>query len=309
MYQGLAASTRRTYSSAQLKFINFCVMIGHVSSSGSPCPATEWTLCLFATFLANSLRHSSIKVYLSAVRSLHVDKGFPDPLENCLRLQRVVRGIKRSQGSLPANPRLPISSNILRIIHSALDLTSFDDHMFWAACLLAYFGFLRSAEFTVPSLSAFDPSRHLSVRDIAVDVPLNPSCLQICIKASKTDPFRKGCNILIGPGSPPLCAVQAVVSFLERRGNRPGPLFLFENGLPLSRSLLTDRLRAILLSAGLPGNFSSHSFRIGAATSAARAGIPDHLIQVLGRWESDAYKQYIRTPPDLITRAAKSMVD
>ena len=98
---------------------------------------------------------------------------------------------------------------------------------------------------------AFNPSHHLSVRDIAVDVPLNPSCLQICIKASKTDPFRKGRNILIWPGSPPLCAVQPVVSFLERRGNRPSPLLLFKNGLPSSRSLLTDRLRAILLNAGL----------------------------------------------------------
>ena len=62
------------------------------------------------------------------------------------------------------------------------------------------------------------------MRDIAVDVPLNPSCLQICIKASKTDSFRKGRNILIWPGSPPLCAVQPVVSFLERRGNCPGPV-------------------------------------------------------------------------------------
>ena len=86
---------------------------------------------------------------------------------------------------------------------------------------------------------------------------------------------------MIGPGSPPLCAVQAVVSFLECWSNRPGPLFLFENGLPLSGSLLTDRLRAIVLSAGLCGDFSSHSFQIGAATSAARAGIPDHLIQVI----------------------------
>ena len=59
-----------------------------------------------------------------------------------------------------------ISSNIFRIIYSALDLNSFDDPMFWAACLLAYFGFLRSAEFTIPSLSAFNHSRHLS--DIAV---------------------------------------------------------------------------------------------------------------------------------------------
>ena len=309
MYQGLASSTRRTYSCAQEKFVNFCIMTGHLSPYGSPCPASEWTLCLFATFLADSLRHSSIKVYLSAVRSLHVDQGFPDPLENCLRLQRVVRGIKRSQGALPSRPRLPVSSNILRIIYSAIDLKSFDDVMFWAACLLAYFGFLRSAEFTVPSLSAFNPSVHLSVSDVSVDVPLNPSCLQVFIKASKTDPFRKGCNILIGLGSPPLCAVQAVVSYLARRGQRPGPLFLLENGLPLTRSLVTDRLRAIVLSAGLSGDFSSHSFRIGAATSAVKAGVPDHLIQVLGRWKSDAYKQYIRTPPDVIIRAAKSLVE
>ena len=133
--------------------------------------------------------------------------------------------------------------------------------------------------------TAFGFKDHLSVCDIALDVPLNTSYLQICIKASKTDPFRKGCNILIRSGSPPLCAVQAVVSFLEHWGNRPGPLFLFENGLSLSRSLLTDRLRVILVSAGLPGDFSSHSFRIGAATSAARAGIPDQLIQVLGPLE------------------------
>ena len=200
------------------------------------------------------------------MRSLYVDQGFPDPLENCLRLQRVVRGIKRSQGALPSRPRLPVSSYILHIIYSALDLNSFDNVMFWAACLLAYFGFLRSAEFTVSSSSVFNPSVHLSVSQVSVDVPLNPSCLQVFIDASKTDPFGQGCNFFIGLGLPPLCAVQAVVSYLALPGHRPGPLFLSENGLPLTLSLVTDRLPAILLSAGLPGDFSSHSFRIGAAT-------------------------------------------
>ena len=153
------------------------------------------------------------------MQSLYVDQGFPDPLENCLRLHRVVRGIKHSRGALSSRPRLPVSSNILCIIYSALDLNFFDDVMFWAACLLANLFFLRSAEFTVPSLSAYNASVHLSVSDVSVDVPLNPSCLQVLIKASKTNPFRKGCNILIGLGSPPLCAVQAVVSYLARRGH------------------------------------------------------------------------------------------
>ena len=95
-----------------------------------------------------------------------------------------------------------------------------------------------------------------------------------------------------------LCAVHSVMSYLTCRGDIPGPLFLLQNGQPLSRSLLTDWLRLILASANIPGNFSSHSFRIGVATVAARNGVPDHLIQALGRWSSSTYQLYIRTPSD-----------
>jgi len=35
--------------------------------------------------------------------------------------------------------------------------------------------------------------------------------------------------------------------------------------------------------------YSSHSFEIGAASTAAAAGIPDWKIQALGRWSSDCY--------------------
>jgi len=85
------------------------------------------------------------------------------------------------------------------------------------------------------------------------------------------------------------------MTYLASRGDVPGPLFLFQNGQPLSHALLTDWLRQILASTNIPSNFSSHSFRIGAATVAAPNGVPDHLIQALGRWSSSAYQLYIRT--------------
>ena len=291
MAGGLTPSTQKAYASGQCKFVEFCHQAGKLHPNGLPCRADEWTLCLSVSFLADSIQHLSSKVYLSAVRSLHIEQGFPDPLLNCLRLQRVLRGVKCSQGSLAAQ-RLPITDSLLLVIHRALDLKFFYHCTFWAACMLGYFGFLCAAEFTVPNLASFSPASHLSVADIAVDSLQSPACLHVWIKASKTYLFRQGCHIHIGLGRTPLCAVQALLAHFSLRGNVPGPLFLLANGQPLSRLILTDWLQQIFSTAGIEGNFSSHSFCIGAATVAARNGIPDHQIQALGCWTSNTYQLF-----------------
>ena len=58
-----------------------------------------------------------------------------------------------------------------------------------------------------------------------------------------------------------------------------------------------EEIRKLLRALELPeDNYAGHSFRIGAATSAALAGIEDSTIQLLGRWQSGAFLRYIRTP-------------
>ena len=240
------------------------------------------------------------------VHALHIEQGFADPLVNCLRLQQVLRGIKRSRVDSRATCH-PVTDSAMLLIFKSLDLNIPDHTMFCAACNLAYFGFLCSAEFMVPNLASFSTDVHLSLEDIAFDSYHIPTLLRVRLKASKTDPFRKGCFIHIGRGRSPLCAVQSLIAYLNVRGKGARPLFLFQDGRPLSRVALTDWLRRILSAAGIPGSFSSHSFRIGAATVAARNGVPDHLIQALGRWSSNAYQLYIRTPSESLARLSNQL--
>ena len=68
-------------------------------------------------------------------------------------------------------------------------------------------------------------------------------------------------------------------------------------------------LRSALPRAGIDEKlYSGHSFRIGAATTAARGGIQDSLIKVLGRWQSAAYQIYIRTPPEVLRGVARQLL-
>lgn len=296
----LAASTHRTYSSAQRKYILFC----RENDIYPPLPATERVLCLFITKLAQSIQSSSIQVYLSAVRSLHLLHGFTDPMADCQRLHHVLRGIKRVQGPV-SYKRLPITDDLMHIIFGSLTVNNPDHEMFWAACTLAYFGFLRAAEFTVPNADVFNPQLHLQLSDLSFDSHDHPTCLRVHLKTSKTDPFRQGCDIHIGQGSSTLCAVHAMAKYLHHRGSNPGPLFLFANGQTLSRHRLSTWLQNIFSNAKLPGQFNTHSFRIGAATVAARNGVPEHIIKKLGRWTSSAYMLYTRTSANSLAKVSR----
>ena len=56
---------------------------------------------------------------------------------------------------------------------------------------------------------------------------------------------------------------------------------MHENGEPLTRSQLVAWVRDATARFGLEGNYSGHSFRNGAATTAASMGVPDHLINIV----------------------------
>ena len=161
--KGLAESTRKAYSGGQRRYLGFCASAGLLAV-----PAGEDVLCKFVAKMANEgLKHRTIKSYMAGVRHLHIEEELSDLfLPSLSRLHYVMRGVKRSQGEagISGRERLPITPPLLRRIKAVWNLRASDpDHvMLWAACCLAFFGFLRDEGMTVSSDSGFDASVHIA---------------------------------------------------------------------------------------------------------------------------------------------------
>lgn len=117
-------------------------------------------------------------------------------------------------------------------------------------------------------------------------------------------------KVVIGRTGGDICPVTALLRFLAIRGKLPGPLFVDANGKPLTKGRFVAEVHSALTRANLPtAEYASHSFRIGAATTAAAAGLEDSLIQTLGRWKSSAYLVYIRMDPRQLAAVSNSLAN
>ena len=79
-------------------------------------------------------------------------------------------------------------------------------------------------------------------------------------------------TLCLGKMDSQLYPVDALLPYIVVRGNQESPLFIMADGRRLTRQLFSDSLDNILASLHLDsGEYTTHSFRIGAATSASMA--------------------------------------
>ena len=295
---GLAEATRRTYASAQKRYATFCS-----DMQLTPLPLTEYNCCLFVSFLAmQGLSAQSVSAYLSAIRHWHIEAGFGSPPTSLWpRLHYVLRGVKRQQAGALKRTRLPITPDILTALFKVWAEgqmePEFEARLLWAACCVCFFGFFRAGELLASQGGTQLPPVQLG--DVAVDDHCSPSMLRIHLKKAKTDPFGRGVEVFLGKTGQLLCPVTALLGYLgvRPRTSEKVPLFVNRDGTPLAKESFVRRVKAALTMAGINHQaYSGHSFRIGAASTAASRNVPSHMIKMLGRWSSDAYMLYIHQP-------------
>ena len=298
MHTSIASNSRSTYEAAARTYSTFCHQ-----TQVSLFPLSEQKLISFVCSLARRLSYQSIKTYLSGLRFHAISMGYYPKISEMHQLYYVLRGIRRHQGlNTRSQRKSPMSISHISVLfrRSSFLLNSFDACMVQAVSSIAFFGMLRVSEYTSPGVNTYNASVNLTVDDAHIA----NGVLSLTIKASKTDPFRIGVVIRFASIPSPFCPVALCCSYLRLRGRAPGPLFIFSDGSFLTRSRLSVFIQSVFPSS----NLNTHSFRIGGASAAASAGIPDSSIQVLGRWRSDAFLRYLRFSVEDIRHFMSNMV-
>ena len=125
----------------------------------------------------------------------------------------------------------------------------------------------------------YNPNTHLSFSDVATNNPSHPTVISVNIKLSKTDQGRVGYLVVLGKTDDVLCPVMALLQSPARRGGLPGALFQWQDGT--QQSLWKQSGKVCLQQTSQ--QYAGHSFRIGAATTAAMMGLQDSAIQIISK--------------------------
>ena len=317
----VSVRTLSAYETGLRSFQTFLLM-NNLAQHMDPLPrVSEDVLCLYIAHCYKNLHlhYTTIKLYLCGIRFAYLQSGVPCPLiehaNSSVRITTLLNAVKRIQGQVK-RPKHPIDSTILTKMCEILQtgyLSPYMDCLLHAACVTAFFGFLRCGELTI-NHHEFDPTTHLCLGDLT----FMDNHVQLHLKASKTDPFRHGINIPLFKlnNSSKLCPFTSLQKYVTKRcklftlKNAPtDPLFLDESGNALSRATFLFHVKQVLQRLGLDSTrFQGHSFRIGASSSACKARLEDHLIKTLGRWTSDCCRTYIHTPEQVIQNAQSALI-
>ena len=83
-----------------------------------------------------------------------------------------------------------------------------------------------------------------------------------------------------------MCVARQLTAYCKFRPNIDGQLFCHLNYKKLTRFQFLAILRSALKLIGLSSDdYNTHSFRIGAATTAAMLGKNENEIKSVGRWK------------------------
>lgn len=288
-----ADNTRKAYRSAIRQFEKW----------GGRLPTDRDTVVRYLLARAKSLNPRTLDLHLTAISQWHHYQGLPDPVRDPL-VRKTMDGIRRTHGQPKRKARALRLEHIAQMVNHLRQLPDTKKkHRDIALILTGFFGAFRRSELVA-----------LQVNDLVWE----PEGLLIRLPRSKTDQQAMGLARALPFGAKNCCPATAIMEWMDVAGIDEGSLFRPVNRWDqvYEKALNPGAINDLLKTLGKTCQFdfvpdlSSHSFRRGLSTSAARERVDFELIKKQGGWKSDATVwEYIEEGQQFTNNAALVLME
>ena len=268
-----------------------------------------WSETAHATFIAWCLkretRSTTIEVYKSKIRKIHTMSGLPWLAGSSTLTNAAIKGRQNTQAKTKA--RLPITPATLLLLKHKIreaNWTMVKKRLIWAVSCTLFVGSFRVSEILAAKSNIHVLNNTLlnkHVQECTENISgAQRNFLKVLLENPKEDRNRLGVHVelfeLPGLFFDPVKAVRQwrAASGLETEPDQP--VFRGEDGTNITPAEYNACLKALLKDdiKYENGKITSHSFRAGVATTMARLGYTEDMIQLQGRWSSQAYLRYCK---------------
>ena len=267
----MSDNTRKAYRSAIRQFEKW----------GGRLPSDRDTVVHYLLARAKSLNPRTLDLHLTAISQWHHYQGLIDPVSDPL-VRKTMEGVRRTQGQPKRKAKALRLEHIAQMVTHLRQLPDTKKKQRDIALVLTgFFGAFRRSELVAIQIG---------------DLVWEPEGLLIKLPRSKTDQQATGLVRALPFGAPGCCPATAMRNWIESVEINEGPIFR-----PINRwdkvqpkALNSGAINELLKTLGNACQFdfvsdlSSHSFRRGLSTSAARERVDFELIKKQGGWKSDA---------------------
>ena len=309
----LSTNTWKTYKAVK-KHVRECEM---VIKKELVFPMSPDDVTIFVTYLLSkeNLKATTIHSLLSALRTWHREEGFflselrPEIIKTLLSGKENEDAVMaREEGQ-----RQPVYLEHLEVLRYLLELDEnkpeSEKALIWSVSTLAFWGSFRVCELLPEKSNTIDPRYDLLFRDVRIVMRKvrgkRRKVMLVDLKSPKECKANTGAvTVEIFDNQSDFCPVKAFEKYVECSGglSKKNACFrLRRTGLAFRQRRFNDELKNYFDPIVKYGRVRGHSFRAGLSTLLAEKGFSEDQIITLGRWNSQAYKRYIKN--GLLVRA------
>jgi len=261
---GLTDKTWSSYNTAK-KMLALCCKQNKLKKE---LPVPESTVLIFIHWLATvrNLKAGTINNYLAGIRQFHIARGMPDPSIRSETVNLILKGAQNKE----ARDRLANSNH----------------------------GLFRVRELLAEREGEFDPAFTMLTSDIRISDSGEFGTIHFRLKAPKEDKKNRSKIVDVYGTGTDTCPARAFKKWHTKMDwPQDQPAFRWSNGTPLTAKKF-NQILSTHLGGGGEGQkpFTSHCFRIGAASRLGHLGYSDEDVKAMGRWSSRAFEEYLLHP-------------